>query len=233
MNWRNPLIIRPAPASRARARPTSTITSPAWKRRRPGAPVVPCAPCLSPDWRSTRAASTAGASPKTTPQKSPRATVTPATIGSIRASTKLRSSIAPERARRPVAHQARSSPRAQPRSESSTLSARSCRTRRPRPAPRAERTDISFCRPAARARSRFATLVQAISSTNAAAPSATRSCGRRSPNQASASGVMRREKCSLLSAYSWAIRPKIVSSSCCARSTETPGASRATANIQR
>ena len=42
---------------------------------------------------------------------------------------------------------------------------------RARLAPSAARTAISFCRPSARESSRFATLAQAISSTNPTAPS--------------------------------------------------------------
>ncbi len=61
-------------------------------------------------------------------------------------------------------------PNAAPATESSTLSVNSCRISRPRAAPRADRRAISLLRSAARASSRFATLPQAISSTNPTAP---------------------------------------------------------------
>ena len=53
-----------------------------------------------------------------------------------------------------------------PRSDSSALSVRNCRIRRPRDAPTARRTAISRSRVAIRASSRLATLTQAISSTS-------------------------------------------------------------------
>ena len=57
---------------------------------------------------------------------------------------------------------------------SSRLSVSSWRMMRPRPAPRAARTDISRARAVARASSRLATLAQAISSTKVTAPIAVR-----------------------------------------------------------
>ena len=51
-----------------------------------------------------------------------------------------------------------------------TASVSSCRTMRKRPAPRAERMEISRWRTEARASSRFATFEQAISSTSVTAP---------------------------------------------------------------
>ena len=63
----------------------------------------------------------------------------------------------------------------------SRLSVRSCRTSRPRPAPIAARSAISRSRTDARASSRFATFVHAISSTQATAPSSTRIAGRIRP----------------------------------------------------
>ena len=75
--------------------------------------------------------------------------------------------------RRPVREQqARRTP---PATASSTLSVSSCRTMRPRLAPRAARTAISRWRASARESSRFATFAQAISSTNATAPISTTS----------------------------------------------------------
>ena len=64
-----------------------------------------------------------------------------------------------------VPHRANNTPSAAPQMDSSKLSLRSWRTSRERPAPRAMRTANSRCRAAPRARSRFATLAQAISNT--------------------------------------------------------------------
>ena len=61
---------------------------------------------------------------------------------------------------------------------SSTLSVSNWRTRRARPAPSAVRIAISFCRAADLANSKLATFAQAISRTNATAPSNTSSAGR-------------------------------------------------------
>ena len=51
-----------------------------------------------------------------------------------------------------------------------TASVSSCRTIRNRPAPSAERIEISRCRTEARASSRLATFEQAMSSTSVTAP---------------------------------------------------------------
>ncbi len=72
---------------------------------------------------------------------------------------------------------ASSRPSAPPMSASSVLSVSSCRNRRQRPAPSAARIAISRSRRTMRARSRLATLAATISSTNAAAPTSTRSVG--------------------------------------------------------
>ncbi len=61
-------------------------------------------------------------------------------------------------------------PAAPPTRANSTLSVRSCRVRRPRVAPREMRSAISLVRPAERASSKLATLVQAIRSTSPTAP---------------------------------------------------------------
>ncbi len=59
----------------------------------------------------------------------------------------------------------RTSPTRPPAAARTRLSVNVCRIRRPRPAPSARRTAISFCRAEARLRSRFATLAHAISRT--------------------------------------------------------------------
>ena len=74
-----------------------------------------------------------------------------------------------------VVHDAMTSPSSPPTAASSTLSTSSCPTMRPRLAPRARRTAISFWRAVARAISRLATLAHAISSTPATMPSSSQS----------------------------------------------------------
>ena len=87
---------------------------------------------------------------------------------------------------------ASSRPTAPPARLTSTLSVMSCWSRRSRVAPSAVRTAISFERVAARARSRLATLAQAMSSTNPTAPSSTSSAGRTFPVAWMLSGVTSR-----------------------------------------
>ena len=85
------------------------------------------------------------------------------------------------------AHIATSTPATPPMAETVTLSISICCTSRPRVAPTARRTDSSFCRPDARARSSVATFAHAISSTNPTAPSSTSSGVRTSPTSDSRS----------------------------------------------
>ena len=74
-----------------------------------------------------------------------------------------------------VVQEAMTRPSRPPIPASITLSTSSWPTMRPRLAPRARRTAISFCRAVARAISRLATLAQAISSTPATMPSSSHS----------------------------------------------------------
>jgi hypothetical protein len=72
-------------------------------------------------------------------------------------------------------------PRAPPRTESSTLAVSSWRRICRRVPPSATRTAISFSRASARASSRFATFAQAISSTKPTEPASTKSVRRTLP----------------------------------------------------
>ncbi|PYQ18393.1 MAG: hypothetical protein DMF81_25045 [Acidobacteria bacterium] len=81
-----------------------------------------------------------------------------------------------------LAHVASRTPRTPPARETSRLSVRSWRIKRPWLAPRACRTASSLARVAPLASSRFATLAHAISSTNTTAPIRTRSVDRVSPD---------------------------------------------------
>ncbi len=74
-----------------------------------------------------------------------------------------------------IAQEATTSPASPPSVPSSRLSTNNCRAIRPRDPPSDSRTAISFCRAAARASIRFATLAQAINSTNATTPISTSS----------------------------------------------------------
>jgi hypothetical protein len=85
-------------------------------------------------------------------------------------------------------HAATRSPDAPPANDTTMLSVSICWTTRERVAPTARRTDSSFWRLAARARSSVATFAQAMNITNTTAPSSTSSAGRTSPTNASRSG---------------------------------------------
>ena len=78
-------------------------------------------------------------------------------------------------------------PRMLPASDSMTLSVRSCLMSTQRSAPNAVRIATSFCRDVTRARSRLATLAQAISRTKPTAPRRTSSAGRMLPVDSSSS----------------------------------------------
>ncbi len=104
-----------------------------------------------------------------------------------------------------------------------TLSVRSWRSSRPWPAPRAVRTANSASRAATRARSRFATLTQAMSRTRPTAPRSTSRGRRTSPTVACWRETAVPPSPSSASGYCFARRSAIVATSCRARSTETPG----------
>ena len=120
------------------------------------------------------------------------------------------------------------SPAAAPREAKTTLSARSCRTSRSRPAPSAARIVNSRWRRAARATSRLATLAQAISSTKLTAPSRMSSSGRVLPYSRSCSVATS----TVASRRNWGrysfVRSNSAVSSVRAWAMVTPGASRPT-----
>ena len=110
---------------------------------------------------------------------------------------------------------------------SMTLSTRSCRTTRQRPAPSATRTEISCERWADRANRRFATFAQAISSTKATAPWSERKTSRISPPLTrSLNGIRFGVTFSFVAGYAWLSRWPMLASSSRACSTATPSASR-------
>ena len=121
---------------------------------------------------SVRAACHAGARPKSTPESTQAV--------SVKSSTGTLSRTSTSDGRRPggitariarIAAAARPTPSAPPTSASSTLSVSNCRTMVRPDAPSARRIASSRWRAVPRARSRLATLAQAISSTNPTAPS--------------------------------------------------------------
>ncbi len=128
---------------------------------------------------------------------------------------------------------ARATPNAPPRSDSTTLSVTSCRSRRPRPAPSAERTASSDCRADARASSSEAMFTHVIRSTKATAPISTSSGRRTSPSSASRTGITVTSVQSRSSTSRSAIRRTMPVISLRAWSMLTPGARRPTTSRKR
>ena len=125
------------------------------------------------------------------------------------------------------------SPKAPPSAASIKLSVSSCLTIRPRLAPRAARTAISFCRETPRANSKFATFAQAMSTTKPTAPSRISSALRISPLNCVLKGTRVTPQLVLKSGYSFSRRAPIVFISICACPSVTSGLSRATAPAKR
>ena len=222
-------ISRPAPTSRTRARATST-TSRAVRTRSRGEPVPRLRPpSLRTVWRSGRARRSAGTRPKSrvATRPSPRARASTGPSSRTWSSRGMEAGLAPRIAR--MAAAAKASPAAHPARPSTRLSVRSWRTIRPRPAPSAARTAISRDRAAPRASSRFATLTQAISSTQSDRPlehdqplAEAAHAGRR--------GSLRAAPRCRCCPRGWRRRAAgaAASTSLCARAMETPGRSRPT-----
>ena len=124
-------------------------------------------------------------------------------------------------------------PAAPPASATKVLSVSNCRTSRQRPAPKAVRTAISCCRPAARASNRFATLAQAMSSTNATAPAKIKSDARIFATRSSLSGRICASSFLLSSSGSRGRLRTMVSSSAFACCGETPAFKRPITGIMR
>ena len=122
----------------------------------------------------------------------------------------------------PSAQNAARMPALPPIVESATLSVSSWRTRRPRLAPIAVRTAISFCREIARESSRFAMLAQAINSTHATAPSSISSAVCSCALTNVSKNEMRWMPQSRTSGYCSPTRAAIASISACACGSEMP-----------
>ena len=118
-------------------------------------------------------------------------------------------------------------------SDSTTVSVKSCRNNRPRPAPSAARSDSSDLRDSARASCRFATFAQATSSTRTTAASSVSSAGRSGPAICSRSDSTVTPISAFSAGYSRESPAAMADSSRCASPTATPGRRRPTAQTLR
>ena len=112
-------------------------------------------------------------------------------------------------------------PSTPPAEESTRDSARNCRMRRPRPAPRAARTASSLRRADVRVNSNPATFAQATSRSRPTAPKSVKKAVRTSPTMASAKGATAASVRLTFSPYWFLIRRAIESRSARACSTVT------------
>ena len=182
----------PAATSSMTARVSSATTS-SWRgrcRRPHGAsPAEAPWPSFSSLCRSCRAARSAGARPKIAADRIDSVSVNSSTPPLIRISCRRGTLWLPRACIHPSPQYANSRPSAPPPSPRRTLSVSSWRTMRPRLAPSAARIASSFCRLTPRDSSRFATLAQAMSSTQATAPMRSASERRTPPTTCSCSGT--------------------------------------------
>ena len=169
-NARKLRISSPAAITSMMERATSAIAREP-RRRRDTDTAAPRPAAFRDSVSAVRDASKAGAKPNASPVNTASPTVKINTSQSTCTST--RRGVSPGSrdlsAERP--NTARRNPNRAPTAASKTLSVSNCRAMRWRPAPRAERIPISFCREAARDRVKFATLAQAISRMIPTAPS--------------------------------------------------------------
>jgi hypothetical protein len=204
-----------APISSTVASASSAAASPFLNTGRPP-PVAERPASFSAVLTSVFAACHAGARPKTTPVSS----VTPIANATTRGSTPTSGTGSTfggsVDSSQLTAHVAPSRPSTPPMPESTTLSTRSCRIRRPRPAPSAARTAISLWRSSARASSRFATFALTIRSTHTTAPSSTSSAVRNWLLTNVSVKVTRLMPQSFTSGYCWPTRRAMASISACA-----------------
>ena len=221
------LINSPAPISRTNDTAISPMTSSARIRF----PLVPPAasrpPSFSVSFMSRCDTCIAGARPNMIPVTNATNPVKTSTFASIlmACACEIVSGINVFNTRSPAIES--NSPTAPPITASKTLSVKNCLVRRDRPAPRAKRNAISFCRAAARASNKLATFAHAINRTNPTAPNSTRRAGLMSPTTCSCSAVTTLPTRRFSSGYCWARRAAIVLISACACCRVTPGFIRA------
>ena len=172
-------ISRPAPIRSTTESAISEITSMRRKfRPRPQtlpAPAEPRPASFRVLCKSICVARQAGARPKRIPEKTQSATVNSKASPSTPIEASRGTLFGPSTCTQCTHTNENKIPSAPPPSASNTLSVNNWRRIRPRLAPSAARTAISFCRETARESCKFATLAQAISNTNATAPSRTKS----------------------------------------------------------
>jgi hypothetical protein len=169
--------IRPAAISSMNEKATCEITSRLRARRLCVPPPARVLSSFITSASSGRAVS-AGSAPNSMPVRTETASVKASTGPSMPTSLArvVKRAVKATSRSRPAA--ASASPITPPISASSVLSVSSWRTSRPRPAPSAARIASSRLRRSMRDSIRFATLAQAISSTQPTAPSSTKSVGR-------------------------------------------------------
>ena len=186
------------------------------------------APSFSESCTFPRTASSAGAKPKISPAKTeiPKLNACTGPLSEISSRRGMCGGLSNFSAATP--QRAKSSPSAQPNSASSTLSVRSCRRIRVRPAPSAHRIPISRWRTDARPSSRFATFAHTITRTNPTAPRRASSVGRTGPAISSCSGTTFTVWPAFVVGYISVKCRAIVFISACARAVVTPAFNRAT-----
>ena len=220
---------RPAPISSMSDSAISAITS-ALRRRRRGRASVTCA-SRSKLSRSGRDARRAGRTPNASPVRTERDKVKASTEPLMRTSA-LRRRISGTHGNRASSPQTASrTPHAPPATASSTLSVKSSRISRRRPAPSAARIASSGERAAARASARLATFAAAISSTSATAPQSTNNALRKSSVWSFWMVFARTRWPVLVRGYSFSSRSATASSAVLTRSRLTPGFMRASTLI--
>ncbi len=196
--------------------------------------VDPLPPLLSVSCKSVRKARSAGARPHTTPVSRAISAVNASTVLSIPTSSRRGKLFAGSDAISPrIPQLAITVASTAPASESSRLSTSDCRITRQRLDPSASRTAVSFILPLARTSIRFATLLQAIRSTNPTVPNKTSSVGRMLETTCSRSGTTWAVMPAFVAGYSAASLLQITSISAWACASGTPSRSRAKIRNER
>ena len=205
----------------------SATTSELRIRRRTRLSPPPGVPSRSGVSTSPEADCRAGASPNTIPE----AIASPATVSTIPGSRsnfiQKGSGTGIEARQSRIPHSPRRTPSAPPVHDRSRLSVSIWRMSRAREAPSATRTPISRWRVVARARSRFATFAQAMSSTNVTASASMIIMGRMSRVRLSLISMSANPASRFVSGYCRSMSRAIASISLRACCNVTPGASRA------
>ena len=223
---------RPVPTSKTKLSETCTSTKPERTQARPRPPTTPVDSIFIDCARSIFPVCSAGTRPISRVVARQTATLSASTRQSI---SPGRCICTPPRAGKSRTsawrHQyATKRPPAAPNRESTRPSVRSCFNKRPRPAPMARRTVISWRRANDRTRSKLPTFAQAISKTKTTTASMISNVGSRVAallNGVCHSGQNRIARPRLVAGYSASRRPEIAANSCWACCWVTPGLRRA------